>query len=464
MPNPKGAEKGQRNQYQVRYNAGAPCIGVWTSKDISTLPDTALVEGINIRIQDGVVVNRGGQTGLLDAEQEAMTGCVTGLIDLEGLGVNLLLNPAAQLDTYLGYLASADRYERITTEILTTDILRVHPTQTDKGRYCFAHWRGNIVLFAADPGGTYWILYKLIPPETGNEATEIQVEEVLSLPAGVTPSSIVVFPASQGTGQSPELEPIFIGTQEGGVYGFDGIELKELLAATGFASRVIVFRYHDMLYAAGQQEIQRWLSWTRGTGSPLLGTWEAVTLPSDPFPDGVGDFIPTCAAEYLDYGFVGGWDADETPSAGTPGPAVILQLAESAAGVVTCTVGHAVTDSDYVFDLAVFNGTLTYGSAWESSFASHPGRLGGWDGSTWNEELASLTAENDALVFRLFSVGDRMYMGAVCENGALSGEPAGLFEVTPANLSPLANLSVTRLVDTFDLLSDAEGASDIVAW
>lgn len=465
MPGPKGVEKGQRSDYQVRYTAGGPCVGVYKTKDISTVSDQALVEGINCRIQDGVVTNRGGQSALLEEGQE-LTGCVTGLIDLQGAGVNLLLNPAGQLDTYVGFLAAADRYERLTLEILSSSLLRVHPTDETKGRYSFAHWRGNVVLFASTAESSdIWVLYKLIPPEVGNEATDIQIEEVFRLPEDIKPSSLVVFPASQGSGQSPELEPIFVGTQGGGVYGFDGIEVKELLAEAEFESRVVVFRYHDMLYAAGAQAIKRWLSWTRGTGSPLLGTWDDVALPTDTFPDGISDFSPLCATEYLDYALVGGTDLDVTASSGNPGPACILKLAEDSAGDVVCTVEHAVTNAEFVYDITVFNGTAIYASSWESSFATSPARLGGWDGNTWEEELGSLFSENEAVVFRLFSTGDRLYMGATCNNDTVeSNEPAGLFEVTPDSLVPLSTLTITRLVDTTDLLSDSEGASDIVAW
>ena len=60
-------EKGSSKSYQARYRISTdPCSGVDKSHDRSTLPHNALVEGINARVHDGIVLSRGGQSVTTD--------------------------------------------------------------------------------------------------------------------------------------------------------------------------------------------------------------------------------------------------------------------------------------------------------------------------------------------------------------------------------------------------------------
>jgi hypothetical protein len=80
MPGPRQPERGERKPYQARYRVNVgPARGMDDSHDSSTLPDEAVVEAINVRVHDGILVSRGGQEKISDQ----MDGPVIGMIELE---------------------------------------------------------------------------------------------------------------------------------------------------------------------------------------------------------------------------------------------------------------------------------------------------------------------------------------------------------------------------------------------
>src|SRR5512134_3494165 len=79
-------EKGIRGTYRARYGLDiGRCKGIDDSHDPSILPDENLVQGINMRVHDGIGVSRGGQQKVLGAGN-GLTGCVYGGIEVEGSG------------------------------------------------------------------------------------------------------------------------------------------------------------------------------------------------------------------------------------------------------------------------------------------------------------------------------------------------------------------------------------------
>lgn len=76
-------ELGERKVSRVRYRiTTGPCVGVYANDDLAHIPDNSLAKGINVRVDDGIVLCRGGQSKR--NPDGAMDGAVYGLIDTEG--------------------------------------------------------------------------------------------------------------------------------------------------------------------------------------------------------------------------------------------------------------------------------------------------------------------------------------------------------------------------------------------
>lgn len=57
-------------------------MGVYANDDLAHVPDNALTVGINVRVDDGIILCRGGQSK--KNSSAAMDSAVFGLIDTEG--------------------------------------------------------------------------------------------------------------------------------------------------------------------------------------------------------------------------------------------------------------------------------------------------------------------------------------------------------------------------------------------
>jgi len=489
MPAPQQPERGIRKGYQARYRVNVgPCTGVDKSGDPSVLADTALAEGINISLRDGTMSERGGQEKANSSS--AMTGCVYGMVEMGSAGeagfADLLLTvPGGGIDVSLGTIDSwipglpdDVEYSRLTEgsgigegEIGVYGVPIGESTQltadSTVSRYSFTRWNGDVVLAAAalsDATFATFGIFKLLQDQPEIAEGKMKVEEIFHFASGITPASLATIPAPAPDG-SPAREYLFVGTLGGGVIGTDGTHTFTSLAEATLDDRVIVFRYHDTIYACASQEIRRL---TPGT----TATWTTLTLPVAAFPAGVVDFRPICAIEFDDKGLVGGWDDNETRGG------CILSITEALNGTITVAVEHVPevivgggpVPCQHIIDFCILEGRLIYG------YNSNPGQftyypqywLGVYNGVTFQDDQALFvsTESSPGGLWRLYSTGAIVYAGArsTIDATALDCE-AGLFSVQPITQGgdPVDGIYISRLNNTTTLLTDSSGASDIIA-
>lgn len=416
MPGPKQPERGTKTPYRARYRVNVgPCEGIDNAHDISTPVDEALIEAINVRVHDGIVVNRFGQANVTGGDP--MTGCVTGLSPVQQIGAKLFLAPPraggslGEFDAYNGRGTEAGSYSRVTDDLQNVVFpLLVDALSTTTARFCFAFWKDAPHMVASQPGGTDYAWYRIIPPEDDGEVNDVQIEEVFKFPAGITPTSVVTL-LSGAEDDSRRADPIFFGTLGGGVYGYTN-RLAPLLGEGSLTGRVIVARLHNTLYAFGTNECLRQRGWADGEEmlNGTIAAWDAVALPAGVMPAGVDDFRPTCWAEHGDYLYVGGWD--ETPYALGNDAAVILRLEEPTATLVPAlTIGYVPsvkTDTGKLTEMVAHKDVLYFAFTWDlpgSQFCD----LGSFDGTVWREGLYDFGSETEPYIGRMVSTGGVIY-------------------------------------------------------
>lgn len=317
MPAPKQPERGNKSPYSARYLVDIPgCTGVDLSHDPSTIEDTALRQGINARIHDGIVLSRGGQTAVPNSPEN---GCVQGLIDIDGVGTRAVLadndlavggsgNPAAITFFDEG---GDDPYTSIDSKVvphpLEGNTQAYDSWEDDKPRYVYHWWDGNIVFQDAEEGELHKII---LPEEALDNMDEVQVEALFpcSIPGdgGFTASSMTTMPQVSNV----TTQPLYFGTMGGGVVGYINGQMRRLLPDATFSGRVIVFQYNNRLYAAGDDDLWVQNGWSAGNDASST-SWTQVALPGGPT-----DFRPMCGIEWGGYGWIGGYDLDAV------GPAV----------------------------------------------------------------------------------------------------------------------------------------------
>jgi hypothetical protein len=391
-------EKGERELYSARYRQSiGPAVGVDDSHDPSTLPNEAVVEGVNVRVHDGILVSRGGQEKATDQ----LTGCVYGLIEIEDLGISMLLSPETNLDIYSSTFPAASAYVRLTDYLLTPDSIDL------SARYRFLYWREKILL-ASDLG-----IYEIIIPEGNMDPTRISIRPLIDFSEALgytfTPYSICLIPAFPDT--------FFVGSWEGGVASFDGTTVRELAASSTFPAEVVVGSYRGLLYACGDQDLKFYNA----------GSWTDVTIPSGTPMSGVTNFYPLCMIEYSDYLYVGGGSDNGGVVLRVSGPTVTVdkQFNTNSDGEVTDFVNH--------------QGILYY-AAHGTISVTHVVRIIEYVSNT-----IVYASEADGFVSRMVSNEDKIYVG-FGDTGHVG----------------LGNELGTLLVDTGTLFSDFEGAMDIL--
>jgi hypothetical protein len=415
------------------------------SEDPSTLSDAALVDAINCRVHDGIVVSRGGQT----LTETGMNGCVLGLVDVDGVGTKAILahnerSPAAGIDIL--------DETRTPNYVRMQDRLDDHPNDANPGgntyadtkpRYVYTWWDGFIVFQRATTGG----LFKIILPEENLDLDEVQVEELFPLQvpgegSAFKVGSLTVLP-NPGAVRSPA--PIYFGTMGGGVVGYVEGRLVRLLADATFSGRVIVFSYNNRLYAAGAQKVMFQANgWSVG-GTPDSSTWTNITMPV-----AVTDFRPMCAAEGLGFGWLGGYDDDLSfPT----NKGFILKINDSS-GTPTLSsalngYGGANDRLMSVDDFALRGDTLFASWRWETTGGSFFADTGEWNGTSLTSRYGA--GENNAMIPRIVSTQDLLY---ICAWGDSSG--VGIWTWNGSSSSQVTDLG--------SLFSDSESPFDMVLF
>lgn len=366
MAREKQPELGIRNPYDARYRITVgPCRGLDQALDPSTIADEALTKAINVRVYDGIVVCRGGQSAPLGT---AVTGCVQGMIDINGAGPRFLL-AMVRPDTLVNY-SDIDMYDRqlSTPYVRVTDPpsnlrLTGYPMQginqgaatidNTKPRYCYLWWNDKIIF-----GGKDFKMYRVMLPEDNLSVDTIQVVPWLDLlvpgessefevASMCTLADVTTIPVGASQPNPSMGPPLYIGTVGGGVVGYVNGQLVRLLPEGTFNAAVIVFRFHDRLYAAGQQDIRVQNGW--GTaGSPTSSSWTTLTMPGT-----LTTFIPYCAVEFGGQAFVGGTDTAAIAPKGR-----ILKIDDTGTVTVINTGSAPATNAICYDDFATAFGAL----------------------------------------------------------------------------------------------------------
>lgn len=410
MPKSK-EERGEAGVYAERYRGNiGDCTGWDTSLDPSTLPPTRLTKIENARVIDGIVACRGGQEKKNSGG--AMSGCVYGMIDVEG-GVRFLLSPIkiggnAQFDVFVE--SHSPNYVRLSESsqagVPETDFMELSLDDSTKGRFCFGHL-GDSLLMSTDSTK----IYKVMIPEGDPDIATIKLQELCDLAsAGATGEVAHLFtmPGFPNT--------VYAATVDGGVFSYDGTSIVDISPTwSAGGERSILFSVQGVLHAAGNlNEIQRYVN----------GAWAALTLPA-------GSFFPECAIEYNGAGYVGGHDGSA---------AKILVVAQSGT-VSTGTVFSSGTSAD-VSDFAIWNGDLYY--FWRGTISVTERLLVVLYGTSTTLQIS---AETDDLGLRLAEIGGRLFAG-------IKTGVAALIEINSDFLG------FTTLVDRTSF--DTHGAYDIL--
>jgi hypothetical protein len=413
VPNPTQPERGVKSPYSARYGLSVPwCTGIDLRHDPSMLSDSALRQGVNCRIQDGVPVSRGGQS--LEATSSPNGDCVQGMVDIPGAGTKMVLaanadavNPAAIafLDENL---PAASRFSTI------DDTVVEHPARGNSNgqnfedtrpRYVYQWWDGHVVF--QDAENSEKELCRIVLPEDTSKTDEIQVEPVFPCKvegemSTFTVSSLVTLPQLGSTDRTP----LYFGTLGGGVVGYVNGQLVRLLAEATFSGRVIVFQYNNRLYAAGPQAIKVQNGWASGEGADSAD-WDDVAMPAGP-----SDFRPMCAKEWNGFGWIGGYDdGGSPPTAADTG--YILKISDSTGTpVATVAINGYGGASDYLESVDDFAVGLAnqFFVAWRwNSTTQEFASFGEWDGSS-ALNLSGTWGEAEATVVRMVGNHKRIYI------------------------------------------------------
>lgn len=458
MAKPRQPEKGVTGYRKFRYGRSpgeiGPCTGVNKAHDKSTLQMTDLVEGINARVHDGIVVARGGQS----LTESGMAGCVQGLIDVNGGGARMVLSsndpsPKASVDVYDPSLPSGSNYFVLTD---TPQLFDAHPPQGQiqgietfndtKPRYVYTWWDGFVVFQSSTDDK----LYKVLLPEDKTDPDEVNVEELflLQVPGEGSAFEVSSMTTMPNVGTVGGGEPLYFGTMAGGVVGYVNGQLVRLQADATFSSRVLVFQYNNRLYAAGTQELRVQDGWSTG-GSPVSAAWSNVPLPAGAYPAGVSDFRPMCAIEHNGYGWIGGWDDDVTWVWNTTYPGFILKIDDSS-GTPVCTVGYNGNNRVSFDDFAVALGNTLFVSFRHMTFAvAEFGGFATWDGTTLDVKNDVTWGESGGMVVRLAGNNSILFL-----SGWGSDTAPGIWSWNGSSSSRLINLDTEHnfTVGPFDMV------------
>lgn len=375
MAEKDGKELGVRTSRQFRTGIDHPYFrGLNRDYDAGAIQDTELQDAINVRLLGGRIDSRGGQEKLTDS---ALDGCVWSVDDLPMPTVGLFL---AHQDTAT---YSLDRYNLD----LSPNYNGVYPTlsQPNVGehrpfggsttpRQVLTVWRDKLLGGDSVSG----IVSEIVLPKEG-QIGDIAFRKLVSVPEV---SSFAVVPEG---GESI----LYIGsTSNNEVYRYDGTWLSTD-GAIGFNSeRMVVGRFHDLLYIFGTQ-----YALVRQPGAPLVngfpapGQYASITMPGT-----VTTFRPSAMCEFGDQLIIAGLDAAIAPALGVPGPGCLLKYDGS-----TLTLAQQPNDgagpgvyrpARGVSDVFLWNNKVWY--LWRE-FGTDPHTwVGNYDGATWNDTVADL--------------------------------------------------------------------------
>ena len=438
MANRKGQEQGNRSPRQFRTGIDIPYWkGLNRDYDAGAISDTELQDAINIRLIGGRIDCRGGQEKL---NETPMDGCVWSMDDLPLPTVGLFL---AHID---GATYSLDRYNLD----LDPDYQGAYPSASSpnldehqpfgnatKPRQVLAVWR-NKLLAANTTNDT---IHEVVLPKEGT------IGDIAFRPL-VTVAQISTMTVVPEGGESI----LYIGsTDNNEVYRYDGTWLSTDGAIGSNSERMIVGRFHDLLYIFGTQ-----YALVRQPGAPLVngipapGAYATLTMAA-----GVTTFRPSAMCEFGQELVIAGLDAAISPALGVPGPGCLLIYDGS-----TMTLARQPNDGGGVgvyrpargvSDVFLWNGKVWY--LWREAGTDPNTWIGSYDGSTWNDTVASLgtTQSGSANTGDLLTANGLLYATTIRDE-----TPTGLTN-SSVLLSSTDGVTWTLVED----ITDFSGASNV---
>jgi hypothetical protein len=297
--------------------------GMNRSADPASIPPDQFHLLTNVRLTPAGMISR---DGLVEEEDTGSTQCITGMIDFDDIGVGLWLFEAFNDDDLLAKLANLNE-QASPDYVLHWRSTGFDPVQAEKDQW----WRN-------DQGWEALIRFrkKLVaigtwgtPSEPDESATlqKMALFEV-QLPNGenedvhdrwlanltednsgdpVTPSSMVtrMDRADETTDDGVLRETLYVGTQEGKIFSYDGVSVREELdLGTAYRLRLVVHNGIG-IFAIGSDGSAAVARYQAGPG----GSWDTVTLPDANM--GITDLISWGGKVY-----VCGVDTAGTPTRG----------------------------------------------------------------------------------------------------------------------------------------------------
>lgn len=415
-------EKGSRGTYRARYGLDiGRCRGIDDSHDPSMLPDENLVEGINMRVHDGIGVSRGGQQKVLGVGA-ALVGCIYGAIEVSGAGggsgsgggsfylrVEVTIDSEDHLYTYV----PPATMESCTLPSGQGGVNMLYKSNSGGPKpKLFQKFNGGTIVPIRDssPNQSDLVIVELIDPGAPDAGNKIKTKELLRIRSGGSVYSMATLPPAGPSGPS---ETLFFsrGTTVSAWNPTEG--LVDLANDFPPNSGVLVFAAHGTIWAAGfldvglgSNDIRRLNGWTQGK-SLSQATWTTVTG------------LPTttrlfCAAEFRGVTYTGGKVIGGDQS--------IYQIDNPLGASPSLSAAHVVTPggaggSLWIADMVVAKSGLVY--AWQGrdpdDGADTGDAVGLFDGTTWSDTAYFIDmAEVQAPIqigYRLYtdSGGDAFY-------------------------------------------------------
>jgi hypothetical protein len=416
MPGPKQPERGTKSPYTARYGVDVGfCTGLNLGQDPSTLAETDLRQAVNVRVHDGIPISRGGQS----SQATGMTGCVQGLIGIEGVGTRGVVatnetggEPKAAIGMFDENLRAVPPDE--SNFFLATGQFQEHPAQGNanggtfedtRPRYVYTWWDGSVIFQDIEGDGD---LFKLILPEKGTAPADLRRESLfpLTVPGEVSAISVSSFANLPSVGSVRSAAPLYMGTMAGGVVAYSQGQLIRILADATFAGRVILFAYNNQVYAAGAHKVMYQSNGWASGGSSVGTAWTNVALPAGP-----SDFRPMCGTEGLGFGWIGGYDDDDSPPAAGVDSGYILKVDDSSGTPVITVALNSEPGGNNLYSVDDFTmgpqGVLyaawRHGTPGGSFFAD----FGTWNGTTISAKYG--WGESDAMCQRIAGSASKVY-------------------------------------------------------
>jgi hypothetical protein len=358
--------------------------GINRATDAGSIPPNQHYNLENVNLFRDQIESRVGQSASV---MQTMSGCVLGIIDVADSVKSIVIRTGVGSPALFYY----DQDATPNAIKLNTDIncQTISVTPSTLARTALISFQDKLLL-----SGTTDLQELNIPTGTTLQAGDATaIIKAVSYQKGVNGISNAVVNLEADVNQN-SAGVMYMGATTGGVVRrFDGVSLTNDSGNLG-AGRQIVGLFNGDIVVCGTQYLKQRLG----------GSWTNFAIPT------LTGFIPTCAAQYGNKIYFGGYDPNIALVQSVSGPAKIISFDGTTVLVARDPVDGTGWHGDWIDDLAIFDldGKLYYG--WDAS-GDGVSYLGTYDGTTWTDVVATFTPlEGNPRIGRMQSVGQLLYI------------------------------------------------------